>query len=75
MVQIAILLPSSAFIGWLIGAWLDSRLHQVVDCARRNSFRGIRRFGICDPSCRSLRRSWEIEFLTYTADRPSEFKI
>jgi ATP synthase protein I len=28
MVQIAILLPSSAFIGWLIGAWLDSRLHQ-----------------------------------------------
>jgi len=28
MVQIAILLPSSAFIGWLIGAWLDSRMHQ-----------------------------------------------
>jgi F0F1-type ATP synthase assembly protein I len=29
MVQIAILLPSSAFIGWLIGAWLDKSLHQT----------------------------------------------
>jgi len=28
MVQISILLPSSAFIGWLLGAWLDSHLHQ-----------------------------------------------
>jgi hypothetical protein len=28
LMQIAILLPSSAFIGWLAGAWLDSRLHQ-----------------------------------------------
>ncbi len=28
MVQIAILLPSAAFIGWLAGAWLDSKLHQ-----------------------------------------------
>jgi hypothetical protein len=28
MMQIAILLPSSAFIGWLAGAWLDGRLHQ-----------------------------------------------
>jgi hypothetical protein len=28
LMQIAILLPSSAFIGWLMGAWLDSRLHQ-----------------------------------------------
>jgi hypothetical protein len=26
--QIAILLPSAAFIGWLAGAWLDSKLHQ-----------------------------------------------
>ena len=25
--QIAILLPSAAFIGWLAGAWLDSKLH------------------------------------------------
>ena len=28
MMQIALLLPSSAFIGWLAGAWLDRRLHQ-----------------------------------------------
>jgi|ERR1035437_9938786 hypothetical protein len=28
MMQIAILLPAAAFIGWLGGAWLDSRLHQ-----------------------------------------------
>ena len=28
LMQIAILLPSSAFIGWLAGAWADSRLHQ-----------------------------------------------
>jgi F0F1-type ATP synthase assembly protein I len=28
MMQIAILLPSAAFIGWLIGAWLDRMLHQ-----------------------------------------------
>lgn len=29
LLQIAILLPSAAFIGWLVGAWLDSRLHQT----------------------------------------------
>jgi hypothetical protein len=29
LMQIAILLPSSAFIGWLGGAWLDSHLHQT----------------------------------------------
>jgi F0F1-type ATP synthase assembly protein I len=28
MMQIAILLPSSAFIGWLIGAWVDLHFHQ-----------------------------------------------
>jgi len=28
LMQIAILLPSSAFIGWLAGAWLDKHLHQ-----------------------------------------------
>ena len=28
LMQIAILLPSAAFIGWLAGAWLDRRLHQ-----------------------------------------------
>jgi len=29
MMQIAILLPSAAFIGWLGGAWLDKHLHQA----------------------------------------------
>jgi F0F1-type ATP synthase assembly protein I len=29
MMQIAILLPCSVLVGWLIGAWLDSRLHQT----------------------------------------------
>src|SRR5271166_5680321 len=28
LTQIAVLLPSSAFVGWLAGAWLDSKLHQ-----------------------------------------------
>jgi ATP synthase protein I len=28
MMQIAILLPCSAFVGWLIGAWLDKTFHQ-----------------------------------------------
>jgi len=28
MMQIAILLPSAAFIGWLLGAWADRALHQ-----------------------------------------------
>ncbi|HEY1649812.1 MAG TPA: AtpZ/AtpI family protein [Terracidiphilus sp.] len=28
MIQIALVLPCAAFIGWLAGAWLDSRLHQ-----------------------------------------------
>jgi len=27
LIQIAILLPASAFIGWLIGAWADRRFH------------------------------------------------
>ena len=28
LMQIALLLPSAAFIGWLAGAWADSVLHQ-----------------------------------------------
>jgi hypothetical protein len=28
LMQIALLLPSSAFIGWLAGAWADTRFHQ-----------------------------------------------
>ncbi len=29
LMQIAILLPSAAFIGWLLGAWADKVLHQT----------------------------------------------
>jgi ATP synthase protein I len=29
LMQIAILLPCSAFVGWLGGAWLDIHLHQT----------------------------------------------
>jgi len=29
LMQIALLLPSSVFIGWLAGAWLDAHLHQT----------------------------------------------
>jgi ATP synthase protein I len=28
MMQIAILLPSAAFVGWLLGAWADRSFHQ-----------------------------------------------
>lgn len=28
LMQIAILLPSAAFIGWLLGAWADKGFHQ-----------------------------------------------
>jgi len=28
MMQIALLLPCAAFIGWLLGAWIGGRLHQ-----------------------------------------------
>lgn len=28
MIQIAVLLPSSAFVGWILGAWLDKLFHQ-----------------------------------------------
>lgn len=28
MMQIAILLPSAAFVGWLLGLWADKLLHQ-----------------------------------------------
>jgi F0F1-type ATP synthase assembly protein I len=29
LMQIAILLPSAAFIGWLLGAWADRAWHQT----------------------------------------------
>lgn len=28
MLQIAVLLPAAAIAGWLVGAWLDHKLHQ-----------------------------------------------
>ncbi|MGH9606502.1 MAG: AtpZ/AtpI family protein [Terracidiphilus sp.] len=28
LMQIALVLPCAAFIGWLAGAWLDERMHQ-----------------------------------------------
>ena len=28
MIQVAVLLPSSAFVGWILGAWLDKLFHQ-----------------------------------------------
>jgi ATP synthase protein I len=28
MIQVALVLPCAAFIGWLAGAWLDHHLHQ-----------------------------------------------
>jgi ATP synthase protein I len=41
MIQIALLLPSSAFVGWLIGAWLDSKLHTTWITAAGIMFGGI----------------------------------
>lgn len=41
MIQIALLLPSSAFVGWLIGAWLDSKLHTTWIAAVGVLFGGI----------------------------------
>ena len=29
LMQIALILPCSAFIGWLLGAWADKALHQT----------------------------------------------
>jgi ATP synthase protein I len=39
--QIAILLPCAAFIGWLSGAWLDSKLHQSWIALAGIAFGGI----------------------------------
>ena len=41
LTQIAVLLPSAAFIGWLAGAWLDSKLHQSWICLAGIVFGGI----------------------------------
>jgi ATP synthase protein I len=41
MMQIALLLPSAAFVGWLIGAFLDSKLHTTWIAAAGIIFGGI----------------------------------
>ena len=41
MMQIALLLPSAAFVGWLIGAWLDLKLHTTWIAAAGIIFGGI----------------------------------
>jgi ATP synthase protein I len=41
MMQIALLLPSAAFVGWLIGAWLDKKLHATWIAAAGIIFGGI----------------------------------
>lgn len=41
LMQIAILLPSAAFIGWLAGAWLDKRFHQEWISLAGVAFGGI----------------------------------
>jgi hypothetical protein len=39
--QIAILLPSSAFVGWLLGSWADRALHQEWISVAGVAFGGI----------------------------------
>jgi ATP synthase protein I len=41
LMQIAILLPSAAFIGWLGGTWLDKQLHQEWISLAGMTFGGI----------------------------------
>jgi F0F1-type ATP synthase assembly protein I len=41
LMQIALLLPSAVFVGWLVGAWLDLRLHQSWITAAGMIFGGI----------------------------------
>lgn len=41
LMQIAILLPSSAIVGWLGGAWLDKHLHQTWISLAGAAFGGI----------------------------------
>jgi hypothetical protein len=41
LMQIAILLPSSAFIGWLLGTWADKALHQEWISIAGVAFGGI----------------------------------
>ncbi len=41
LMQIAILLPSAAFIGWLLGTWLDKQFHQEWISLAGVAFGGI----------------------------------
>jgi F0F1-type ATP synthase assembly protein I len=41
LMQIAILLPSAAFIGWLLGAWADRAFHQSWSVIAGIVFGGI----------------------------------
>lgn len=41
LMQIAILLPSAAFIGWLLGTWADKALHQEWISLAGVAFGGI----------------------------------
>ena len=41
LMQIAILLPSAAFIGWLGGTWLDKQFHQEWISLAGVAFGGI----------------------------------
>jgi ATP synthase protein I len=41
LMQIAILLPSSAFVGWLLGTWLDKQFHQEWISLAGVAFGGI----------------------------------
>jgi ATP synthase protein I len=41
LMQIAILLPSSAFVGWLLGSWADRALHQEWISLAGVAFGGI----------------------------------
>lgn len=41
MVQIALILPCAAFIGWLIGDWMAARLHRPWMVALGVAFGGV----------------------------------
>jgi len=41
LMQIAILLPCSAFVGWLLGSWADRALHQEWISVAGLAFGGI----------------------------------
>ena len=63
LMQIALLLPSAAFIGWLLGAWVDSHLHQSWIGIAGIVFGGDLRAGLRGPDgdcrCRRIRQDRE----------------